>query len=90
MRHLAGSSASCRRAVGLTLSRYGVRGDQRSISSNGTSGSFGPIHIAEDGVYYDLSTTVCPLVLLQGYNHAIYASRSRHNQNLLPMDVISF
>jgi hypothetical protein len=68
------------------------RGSKRSLvmSAKRTSGSFGPIHIAEDGVYYDLSTTVCPLVLLQGYNHAIYASRSRHNQNLLPMDVISF
>jgi hypothetical protein len=29
MRHLAGSSASCRRAVGLTLSRYDVLGSLR-------------------------------------------------------------
>lgn len=29
MRHLAGSSASCRRAVGLKLSRYDVLGSHR-------------------------------------------------------------
>jgi hypothetical protein len=37
MRHLAGSSASCRRAVGLTLSRYlrfGFRPDGRLSGSD--------------------------------------------------------
>ena len=33
MRHLAGSSASCRRAVGLTLSRYGLVGSVRGQSA---------------------------------------------------------